>query len=187
MGRGGGGSSSDNGNPPSRHLWVGNLSHNLVEDELAHHFIRFGPLEKVAFQPGRSYAFINFEVDEDAIDAMRSLQGFPLAGNPLRIEFAKAVSVAHLILLLTFPADYMYIPQKFSFVQFNSFNQNSQKQNLGIEHTSHCFQCMVIVKVYPSNQVNPQHAHYCHEKPDVKFFYLINILLHTMEVITSYL
>ncbi|MCH88428.1 flowering time control protein FPA-like, partial [Trifolium medium] len=90
-GRGGGGSSSGNsGNPPSRHLWVGNLSHNIVEDELAHPFIRFGPLEKVAFQPGRSYAFINFEVDEDAIDAMRSLQGFPLAGNPLRIEFAKA-------------------------------------------------------------------------------------------------
>ncbi|PNX95403.1 flowering time control protein fpa-like [Trifolium pratense] len=120
-GRGGGGSSSgNNGNPPSRHLWVGNLSHNIVEDELAHPFIRFGPLEKVAFQPGRSYAFINFEMDEDAIDAMRSLQGFPLAGNPLRIEFAKAVSVANLILFVTFPADYMYIPQMFSSVQFNS-------------------------------------------------------------------
>ncbi|XP_058755732.1 flowering time control protein FPA-like [Vicia villosa] len=86
----GGSSSNSGGNPPSRHLWVGNLPHNIVEDELAHPFIRFGPLEKVAFQPGRSYAFINFEVDEDAIDAMRSLQGFPLAGNPLRIEFAKA-------------------------------------------------------------------------------------------------
>jgi hypothetical protein len=61
-------------------------------------------------------------VDEDAIDAMRSLQGFPLAGNPLRIEFAKAVSVAHLILLVTFPADYMYIPQMFSSIQFNSIH-----------------------------------------------------------------
>ncbi|KAH1215875.1 Flowering time control protein FPA [Glycine soja] len=29
-------------------------------------------------------------MDEDAIDALRALQGFPLAGNPLRIEFAKA-------------------------------------------------------------------------------------------------
>ncbi|KAK7306798.1 hypothetical protein VNO77_44756 [Canavalia gladiata] len=81
---------SNNNNPPSRHLWVGNLSHNIVEEELAHHFLRFGPLENVAFQPGRSYAFINFKRDEDAIDAMRALQGFPLAGNPLRIEFAKA-------------------------------------------------------------------------------------------------
>ncbi|KAK7401109.1 hypothetical protein VNO78_12423 [Psophocarpus tetragonolobus] len=81
---------SNSNNPPSRHLWVGNLSHNIVEEELAHHFLRFGPLENVAFQPGRSYAFLNFITDEDAIDAMRALQGFPLAGNPLRIEFAKA-------------------------------------------------------------------------------------------------
>ncbi|KAG4917897.1 hypothetical protein JHK85_056178 [Glycine max] len=81
---------SNSNNPPSRHLWVGNLSHNIVEEELAHHFLRYGPLENVAFQPGRSYAFINFRMDEDAIDALRALQGFPLAGNPLRIEFAKA-------------------------------------------------------------------------------------------------
>ncbi|KAJ1394345.1 RNA-binding domain superfamily [Sesbania bispinosa] len=111
--------SGNSNNPPSRHLWVGNLSHNIVEDELAHHFLQFGPLESVAFQPGRSYAFINFKRDEDAIDAMRALQGFPLDGNPFRIEFAKAVSVAHLLLLVTFPADYMYIPQK---VQFSSIH-----------------------------------------------------------------
>ncbi|RDX62636.1 Flowering time control protein FPA, partial [Mucuna pruriens] len=90
--KGSGVSGRDNrsNNPPSRHLWVGNLSHNIVEEELVHHFLRFGSLANVAFQPGRSYAFINFRRDEDAIDAMRALQGFPLAGNPLRIEFAKA-------------------------------------------------------------------------------------------------
>lgn len=84
--------------------------------------MRYGPLENVAFQPGRSYAFINFRMDEDAIDALRALQGFPLAGNPLRIEFAKAVSVAHLLLLVTFPADYMNLLQKFNSVQFYLFN-----------------------------------------------------------------
>lgn len=46
----------------------------------------------MAFQPGRSYAFINFKEEEDAIHAMRSLQGFSVAGMPLKIEFAKAVS-----------------------------------------------------------------------------------------------
>lgn len=76
--------------PPSRHLWVGNLSHSLMESDLTSHFLRFGELESVAFQPGRSYAFLNFAREEDAIDAIEALQGFPLAGNPLRIEFAKA-------------------------------------------------------------------------------------------------
>ncbi|KAK6646218.1 hypothetical protein PHAVU_L002837 [Phaseolus vulgaris] len=89
-GNGVSGRDNRNDNPPSRHLWVGNLSHSIVEEELARHFLRFGPLENVAFQSGRSYAFVNFRRDEDAIDAMRTLQGFPLAGNPLRIEFAKA-------------------------------------------------------------------------------------------------
>ncbi|CAK7349179.1 unnamed protein product [Dovyalis caffra] len=77
-------------NPPSRHLWVGNLSHSLVETDLTDQFLQFGDLDSVAFQPGRSYAFVNFKDEEDAIAAIKSLQGFPLAGNPLRIEFAKA-------------------------------------------------------------------------------------------------
>ncbi|CAA7027909.1 unnamed protein product [Microthlaspi erraticum] len=77
-------------NPPSRHLWVGNLPLGITERELADRFARFGELESLAFQPSRSYAFLNFKHDEDAFAAMESLQEFPLAGNPLRIEFAKA-------------------------------------------------------------------------------------------------
>ncbi|GMJ01279.1 Arabidopsis thaliana Split Ends 2 [Hibiscus trionum] len=84
------GSSSRSNAPPSRHLWVGNISHSILEPDLTDHFFQFGELESVAFQPGRSYAFINFVNEEDAISAMRALQGFPIAGNPLRIEFAKA-------------------------------------------------------------------------------------------------
>ncbi|KAM5580303.1 flowering time control protein FPA [Rosa sericea] len=76
--------------PPSRHLWIGNLSHSITEDDLTRHFLQFGDLESVAFQPGRSYAFINFNREDDAIAAMEALQGFPVAGNPLRVEFTKA-------------------------------------------------------------------------------------------------
>lgn len=77
-------------NPPSRHLWVGNLSHNLNESSLVHHFLQFGKLESIAFQPGRSYAFINYRNDEDAFAAIKVLQDYVVEGNPLRIEFAKA-------------------------------------------------------------------------------------------------
>ncbi|KAG2713888.1 hypothetical protein I3760_04G196800 [Carya illinoinensis] len=84
-----------NKNPPSRHLWVGNLSHATLEHDLSHYFLQFGELESVAFQPGRSYAFINFKREEDAFVAINALQGFSIAGNPLRIEFTKAVSPAH--------------------------------------------------------------------------------------------
>lgn len=85
--------------PPSRHLWVGNLSHNLSERTLKEHFLRFGELESLAFQPGRSYAFVNYKHDEEAFAAIRALQGFFVAGNSLKIEFAKGVSPANLWLL----------------------------------------------------------------------------------------
>ncbi|KAM7271392.1 hypothetical protein ACFE04_030606 [Oxalis oulophora] len=78
------------GQPPSRHIWVGNLHHSVDEGELTDQFAQFGELDSVAFQPGRSYAFINFRNEDDAMLAFRELKGFPLAGNPLRIEFAKA-------------------------------------------------------------------------------------------------
>ncbi|GMP66390.1 hypothetical protein CsSME_00026765 [Camellia sinensis var. sinensis] len=81
--------------PPSRHLWVGNLSHSIEEKNVTRHFLKFGELESVSFQPGRSYAFINFKNEEDAFAAVSALNGFVVAGNPLKIEFAKAVSFAH--------------------------------------------------------------------------------------------
>nr|XP_017250848.1 PREDICTED: flowering time control protein FPA-like [Daucus carota subsp. sativus] len=76
--------------PPSRHLWVGSLAHNLSEGTLRKHLQRFGELESVAFQPGRGYAFVNYKYKEDAFAAIRGLQGCFVAGDRLKIEFAKS-------------------------------------------------------------------------------------------------
>ncbi|VFQ85609.1 unnamed protein product [Cuscuta campestris] len=77
-------------NPPSRHIWIGNLSQSLSEGSLTNQLLRFGELESVSFQPGRSYAFVNFKHEEGAFAAMRQLQGSVIAGNAIRVEFAKA-------------------------------------------------------------------------------------------------
>ncbi|KAJ0988180.1 hypothetical protein J5N97_006536 [Dioscorea zingiberensis] len=75
--------------PPSRHLWVGNLSPEVSPNVLSEQFLRFGDLEDIAYVPGRSYAFVNYMKKDDAALAMRSLQGIIIEGMPLRIEFAK--------------------------------------------------------------------------------------------------
>ncbi|GAB2262375.1 hypothetical protein Droror1_Dr00003372 [Drosera rotundifolia] len=78
-------------NPASRHLWVGNVSPRMpMESVLAEHFVRFGPLESISFLPGRSYGFVNFEREEDAVAAKDKLQGFVVADLPLKIEFSKS-------------------------------------------------------------------------------------------------
>ncbi|KAK1268314.1 Flowering time control protein FPA [Acorus gramineus] len=78
-----------NNAPPSRHLWVGNLSPRVTESALSEHFLRFGDIESLFFLPGRSYAFINFKKEEAAMRAMRALQGFFVSGSPLKIQYTK--------------------------------------------------------------------------------------------------
>ncbi|XP_020583337.1 flowering time control protein FPA [Phalaenopsis equestris] len=75
--------------PPSRKLWVGNLSSHITENILSEQFLRFGDIESIAYLPGRSYAYVNFKKEEDAVLAVRALHGSNIAGMPLRIEFAK--------------------------------------------------------------------------------------------------
>ncbi|KAH0457821.1 hypothetical protein IEQ34_013136 [Dendrobium chrysotoxum] len=75
--------------PPSRKLWVGNLSSHVTESVLSEQFLRFGDIESIAYLSGRSYAYVNFKKEEDAVLALRALHGSNLAGMPLRIEFAK--------------------------------------------------------------------------------------------------
>nr|XP_010928998.1 flowering time control protein FPA isoform X2 [Elaeis guineensis] len=75
--------------PPSRHLWVGNLGPQATRSTLLEHFLRFGEIENIAYIPGRSYAFVDYKKEEDAVIALRGLQGFKFDGMPLRIEFAK--------------------------------------------------------------------------------------------------
>lgn len=76
----------------SRNLWVGNVSQHVSETALAEQFSRFGEIENITVYSARSYAFINFRKEEDAVIAKRSLQGLVLSGQALRIEFAKGDS-----------------------------------------------------------------------------------------------
>ncbi|KAH7684226.1 Splicing factor 3b subunit 4 protein [Dioscorea alata] len=75
--------------PPSRHLWVGNLSPEVSPSVLSDQFLKFGDLEDISYVPGRNYAFVNYMKKDDAGHAMRALQGAIIEGMPLRIEFAK--------------------------------------------------------------------------------------------------
>lgn len=88
--------------PPSRKLWVGNLSSHVTESVLSEQFLRFGDIESIAYLPGRSYAYVNFKKEEDAVLALRALHGSNLAGMPLRIEFAKGVSLVVLCLFAVY-------------------------------------------------------------------------------------
>lgn len=54
-------------------------------------FAQYGALDSVTSYSSRSYAFLFFKRMEDAKAAKDALQGTPLRGNPIKIEFARPV------------------------------------------------------------------------------------------------
>lgn len=64
--------------------------------------MRFGDIEDIAYTPGRSYAFVNYKKEEDAVIAFRGLQSYIVAGNPIRIEFTMGFSVKNYLLTICF-------------------------------------------------------------------------------------
>lgn len=87
--------------PPSRHLWVGGLAPGVTASDLSELFLRCGDVENIACDHGRNFAFVSFLREEDAVAAVRELQGARLGGAPVRIEFSKGVSFEHPFFLCT--------------------------------------------------------------------------------------
>ncbi|KAL3635043.1 hypothetical protein CASFOL_022097 [Castilleja foliolosa] len=83
------GSGPPHENPPSNNLWIGNVSPEVSEAELKSIFEKHGKVDSVSSYPTRSYAFICFKDVDGAKSARQGLQGHPLRGNRLKIEFAK--------------------------------------------------------------------------------------------------
>uniref|UniRef100_A0ACD5XQP8 Uncharacterized protein n=3 Tax=Avena sativa TaxID=4498 RepID=A0ACD5XQP8_AVESA len=75
--------------PPSRHLWVGSLGPGVTASDLSQLFIRCGEIEGITRDPGRTFAFLSFMREQDAVAAVQELQGARLRGAPIRIEFSK--------------------------------------------------------------------------------------------------
>ncbi|XP_073391415.1 uncharacterized protein [Physcomitrium patens] len=78
--------------PPSRHLWIGNVSQDASEAAIRDKFSQFGDVDSVTVYSSRNYAFVNFRNLEDAVEAKTHLQGFVLGGMAIRIEYAKGAT-----------------------------------------------------------------------------------------------
>ncbi|KAJ1424477.1 hypothetical protein SESBI_11671 [Sesbania bispinosa] len=74
---------------PSNNLWVGNLAPEVTDADLMDLFAQYGALDSVTTYSSRSYAFVFFNRIEDAKAAKTALQGTPLRGFSIKIEFAR--------------------------------------------------------------------------------------------------
>ena len=72
-------------------LYVGSLHFNINEEMLRGIFEPFGPINSITlmmdYETGRSkgYGFVTYEKAEDAKKAMEQMNGFELAGRPMKV------------------------------------------------------------------------------------------------------
>jgi peptidyl-prolyl isomerase E (cyclophilin E) len=73
-------------------LFVGGIANSTTEESLATTFNTFGYLHSVQIKGGgngdKSYAFVEFEVEEDAAAAMDNMNGAVMEGQTLAVNFA---------------------------------------------------------------------------------------------------
>ncbi|KAJ0246642.1 RNA recognition motif domain-containing protein [Hirschfeldia incana] len=73
----------------STNLWVGSLTPDTTESDLADLFGRFGEIDRLTAYASRCFAFIYYRRVEEAVAAKEALQGANLNGSQIKIEFAK--------------------------------------------------------------------------------------------------
>ncbi|KAG5932358.1 hypothetical protein E4U53_001369 [Claviceps sorghi] len=75
---------------PFHRLYVGNIHFNVTEQDLQAVFEPFGELEYVQLQKdengrSRGYGFVQFRIAGQAREALEKMNGFDLAGRPIRV------------------------------------------------------------------------------------------------------
>lgn len=76
-------------------IYVGNLPYQLTEDELREAFLQFGDVSSVKIisdrDTGRSkgFGFVEMDVQAEAEEAIKQLDGTPLKGRNLKVNQAR--------------------------------------------------------------------------------------------------
>lgn len=75
--------------PPNTRVYVGNLLENVKKEDLEVEFGKYGKLAStwVAFNPP-GFAFVEFDTEADAQEAVNNLNGLDFMGSKIRVEIS---------------------------------------------------------------------------------------------------
>ncbi|EEF32887.1 RNA recognition motif-containing protein, putative [Ricinus communis] len=93
---------------PSKNLWVGGISPAVSKEQLEEEFLKFGKIEEFKFLRDRNTAFIEYVKLEDALEAMRSMNGKRLGGDQIRVDFLRSQSVRRFTVSVLMPLFVMF-------------------------------------------------------------------------------
>lgn len=75
---------------PSKLLWVGGISPAVSKEYLKQEFLKFGKIEDFVFNRERNTASMEFLALEDALEAMKNMNGKRMGGDQIRVDFLRS-------------------------------------------------------------------------------------------------
>ena len=67
-------------------IWVGGIERHVSKDDLYDEFDRFGVIERIEFKKGGDCASIRFETEAAALEAVKQMKGYLMAGTGTRLK-----------------------------------------------------------------------------------------------------
>ncbi|CAO2838198.1 unnamed protein product [Amaranthus hypochondriacus] len=75
---------------PSKHVWVGGFGSSVTREKLEEVLSKFGKIEEFKFFRDRNSALVDFAMLEDASAAVKSLNGFQIGDDCIRVDFLRS-------------------------------------------------------------------------------------------------
>ncbi|XP_030470325.1 flowering time control protein FPA [Syzygium oleosum] len=75
---------------PCKQLWVGGVNPAVSKEELEEEFLKFGKVDDFKLFRDRNTALLEYVRVEDAIQAMRNMNGKQLGGDQIRVDFLRS-------------------------------------------------------------------------------------------------
>ncbi|XP_077227330.1 flowering time control protein FPA-like [Tasmannia lanceolata] len=75
---------------PGKHLWVGAISSSVTKEQLEDEFLKFGKIEEFKFIRDRNTALVDYYNLEDAVAALKNMNGKRLGGEQIRVDFLRS-------------------------------------------------------------------------------------------------
>lgn len=78
---------------PSKYLWVGGISKTVTKEQIEAEFLKFGHVDNIKFLRERNSAIVDYSKLEDAVSAVKYLNGRQLGSDSIRVNFLRSQSL----------------------------------------------------------------------------------------------
>ncbi|KAL5703414.1 hypothetical protein ACHQM5_028509 [Ranunculus cassubicifolius] len=75
---------------PAKNLWVGGISSTVSKEQLEEEFLKFGEIANFKFLRDRNSALVEFSKLEDAVKAVKTMNGMRFGGEHMRVDFLRS-------------------------------------------------------------------------------------------------